>query len=59
MVNYRVERYLDGQFLERRQYDSLEALIQNELTDLNFDDLTAVSEDELNPSGYLRTITAC
>ena len=23
LVNYRVERYLDGQFLERRQYDSL------------------------------------
>ena len=51
LVNYRVERYLDGQFLERRQYDSLEALIQNELTDLNFDDLTAVSEDELESIG--------
>ena len=51
LVNYRVERYLDGQFLERRQYDSLEALIQNGLTDLNFDDLTAVSEDELESIG--------
>ena len=47
LVNYRVERYLDGQFLERRQYDSLEALIQNELTDLTFDDLISVSEEEL------------
>ena len=51
LVNYRVERYLDGQFLERRQYESLEALIQNELTDLDFDDLTAVSEDELESIG--------
>ena len=51
LVNYRVERYLDGQFFERRQYESLEALIQNELTDLDFDDLTAVSEDELESIG--------
>lgn len=51
LVNYRVERYLDGQFLERRQYDSLEALIQNELTDLTFDDLISVSEEELESIG--------
>ena len=51
LVNYRVERYLDGQFLERRQYDSLEALIQNELTDLTFDDLISVSEEELKSIG--------
>jgi len=54
LVNYRVERYLDGQFLERRQYESLEALIQNELTDLDFDDLTAVSEDELESIGVIQ-----
>lgn len=51
LVNYRVERYLNGQFLERRQYDSLEALIQNELTDLDFDDLVSVSEEELESIG--------
>lgn len=51
LVNYRIERYLDGQFLERRQYDSLEALIQNELTDLTFDDLISVSEEELESIG--------
>lgn len=51
LVNYRVERYLDGQFLERRQYDSLESLIQNELTDLTFDDLISVSEEELESIG--------
>ena len=47
LINFGVERYLDGQFLERRQYDSLETLIQNELTDLAFDDLVSVSEEEL------------
>ncbi len=51
LVNNRLERYLDGQFLERRQYSSLKGLIQNELTDLDFDDLTAVSEDELESIG--------
>ena len=51
LVNYRVERYLDGQFLERRQYDSLEALIQNELTDLTFDNLISVSEEDLESIG--------
>lgn len=54
LVNYRVERYLDGQFLERRQYDSLDALIQNELTDLTFDDLISVSEEELESIGVVQ-----
>ena len=47
LVNYRIERYLDGQFLERRQYESLEGLIQNELEGLDFDSLISVSEEEL------------
>ena len=47
LVNYRIERYLDGQFLERRQYESLEGLIQNELEGLDFDSLVSVSEEEL------------
>lgn len=51
LVHYRIERYLDGQFLERRQYDSLDGLIQNELTDLTFDDLISVSEEELESIG--------
>ena len=54
LVNYRVERYLDGQFLGRRQYDNLEALIQNELTDLTFDDLISVSEEELESIGVVQ-----
>ena len=47
LVHYRMERYLDGQFLERRQYESLDELIQNELAELDFDDLISVSDAEL------------
>ena len=47
LVNFRIERYLNGEFLERRQYKSLEELIQNELEELAFDDLISVSEEEL------------
>ena len=46
-----IERYLDGQFLERRQYESLDELIQNELAELDFDDLISVSDAELESIG--------
>lgn len=52
LLNCRIERYLDGQFLERRQYESLKELILNELEDLDFDTLTFVSESELNLLGF-------
>ena len=48
LVHYRIERYLDGQFLERRQYESLDELIQNELAELDFDQLTSVNQDYFN-----------
>ncbi len=51
LVHYRMERYLDGQFLERRQYESLDELIQNELAELDFDDLVSVSDEELESIG--------
>ena len=51
LVHYRMERYLDGQFLERRQYESLDELIQNELAELDFDDLISVSDGELESIG--------
>ena len=51
LVHYRIERYLDGQFLERRQYESLDELIQNELAELDFDDLVSVSDEELESIG--------
>ena len=51
LVHYRIERYLDGKFLERRQYESLDELIQNELAELDFDDLVSVSDEELESIG--------
>ena len=51
LVHYRIERYLNGQFLERRQYESLDELIQNELAELDFDDLISVSDEELGSIG--------
>ena len=51
LVHYRIERYLDGQFLERRQYESLDELIQNELAELDFDDRISVSDEELESIG--------
>ena len=51
LVHYRIERYLGGQFLERRQYESLDELIQNELAELDFDDLISVSDEELESIG--------
>ena len=51
LVHYRIERYLDGRFLERRQYESLDELIQNELAELDFDDLVSVSDEELESIG--------
>ena len=48
LVHFCVVRYLDGQFLERRQYESLKELIQNELEDLDFYSLISVSDEELD-----------
>ena len=47
LVNYRLERYLDDEHLETRQYSSLQGLIDNELENLDFSDLIHVSGDEL------------
>ena len=47
LVNYRLERYLDDEHLETRQYSSLQGLIDNELESLDFSDLIHVSDDEL------------
>ena len=47
LVNYRLERYLDDVLVDERQYDSLHDLIETELENLDFDELTEVSEDEV------------
>ena len=45
LVNYRLERYLDDEHLETRQYGSLQEIITNELENLDFSDLIHVSDE--------------
>ena len=47
LVNYRLERYLDDEHLETRQYGSMQELIVNELESLDFSDLVYVSDEEV------------
>ena len=47
LVNFRLERDLNGAHLETRQYSSLQNLIANELENLDFSDLTHVSDDDI------------
>ena len=47
LVDFTVERYLDDWLLERRQYDSLENLIEKELESLDFSELTDYEENDL------------
>ena len=47
LVNYRLERYLDDEHLETRQYGSLQKLISNELESLDFSDLIHVSDENV------------
>ena len=45
LVNYRLERYLDDEHLETRQYGSLQEIITNELENLDFSDLIHISDE--------------
>ena len=45
LVNFRLERYLDGEHLETRQYGSLQEIITTELENLDFSDLIHVSDE--------------
>ena len=47
LVNYRLERYLDDEHLETRQYGSLQELISNELENIDFSDLIHVSDEDV------------
>ena len=47
LVNYRLERYLDGEHLETWQYASMQELIANELESLDFSELAYVSDEEV------------
>ena len=47
LVNFRLERYLNDEHLETRQYSSLQDLITNELESLDFSDLIHVSDGDV------------
>ena len=47
LVNYSVTIVVDTRIFDKRQYTSLEELIDNELYSLNFNDLTYLDEDKL------------
>ena len=47
LEDFRIERYLDGTLIDSRQYDSLQALIENELEDLDFSDLIDVTDEQV------------
>ena len=51
LVNFRLERYLDGEHLETRQYGSLQELVSNELESLDFSDLIHVSNEDIAQYG--------
>ena len=47
LEGYKIERELDGKPLDTRQYGSLQELIENELECLDFQELVAVSDAEI------------
>ena len=47
LVNFRLERYLDDEHLETRQYSSLQELMTNELENLDFSNLIHVSDEDV------------
>ena len=47
LVKFRLERDLNGEHLEARQYSSLQDLIANELEILDFSDLVHVSDEDI------------
>ena len=47
LTDFRVEKYLGDVLIESRQYESLAALIQGELNDLEFGDLTYAGDEQL------------
>ena len=51
LVNFRLERYLNDERLETRQYSSLQELVSNELESLDFSDLIHVSNEDIAQYG--------
>ena len=49
LVHFSVTQLVDDVVVERREYDSLEALIENELDGLNFDELVRIENEAAIP----------
>lgn len=47
LVNFRLDRSIDGIIVDSRKYDSLKGLTEQELVDPDFDELVAFSEEQL------------
>ena len=58
LVNYRLERYLNDEHLETRQYGSLQDLITNELESLDFSDLIHVSDEDVEQHRWHEPVEA-
>ena len=47
LVDFRLDRSIDGIIVDSRKYDTLKELTEQELVDLDFDELVAFSEEQL------------
>ena len=47
LMEFSLDRYVDGVIVDRRSYDSLEELIEKELEALSFEDLISFTEEQL------------
>lgn len=47
LMDFKLDRYIDGIIVDSRKYSSLKELTEQELTDPDFDELTAFSEEQL------------
>lgn len=47
LVDFKLNRYIDGIIVDSRKYSSLKELTEQELTDPDFDELVALSEEQL------------
>ena len=47
LIDFSLDRYVDGVIVDQRKYDSLEDLIKNELEELSFEDLIDFTDEQL------------
>ena len=47
LIDFSLDRYIEGVIVDKRKYDTLEALIENELSSLSFEDLISFTDEQL------------